>query len=317
MSQGPGCFDLQINGYGGVDFNDDSLSADGLHRACTALAADGVDAALFTVITAEIGQMCRRLTRLRELREADPLARRIIRGFHIEGPFLHRADGYRGAHPAEAIVPGDVEIMNRLLDAAGGLTRLVTLAPEADADGRVVRSLVDRGIVVSAGHTDASLDQLRRAIDAGLSMFTHLGNGCPMLLNRHDNIIQRALSLVDRLRPTFIADGAHVPWPALGNYLRLAGTDRAIVVTDAISAAGLGPGTYRLAHWELTIGPDRVARSPDGSHLVGSAATMPIARRNLAEHLGLSAAEIDRLTVHNPRAALSEPLSSEAASESR
>ena len=87
------------------------------------------------------------------------------------------------------------------------------------------------------------------------------------------------MSLSDRLWLTFIADGAHVTWPALGNYLRSATLDRCIIVTDAISAAGLGPGRYTLGHWDLLIGEDRVARAPDGSHLVGSAGTMSLSRR--------------------------------------
>ena len=100
---------------------------------------------------------------------------------------------------------------------------------------------------MSAGHCNASRDELRAAIDAGLSMFTHLGNGCPRTLDRHDNIIQRALGLRNRLTLCFIGDGVHVPYPALGNYLQLAGIDRAIVVTDAMAAARLRPGSYTLA----------------------------------------------------------------------
>jgi N-acetylglucosamine-6-phosphate deacetylase len=197
--------------------------------------------------------------------------------------------------------------MSRLLDAAAGMTRLVTLAPERDPDLRTTRMLANKGIVVSAGHTDASLDQLNAALDAGLSMFTHLGNGCPMQLHRHDNIIQRALSLSDRLWLTFIADGAHVPWPALRNYLRSATLERCVVVTDAISAAGLGPGRYRLGHWDLLIGEDRVARAPDGSHRVGSAGTMPLSRSTLRQHLSLTDEQIDCLTIRNPSAAVPLP----------
>ena len=100
----------------------------------------------------------------------------------------------------------------------------------------MTRFLARQKVLVSAGHCDPSVDELLAAIDAGLSLFTHLGNGCPTMLPRHDNIIQRVLSSRDRLMITFIADGAHVPLPELKNYLRLAGVDRSIVVTDAISA---------------------------------------------------------------------------------
>lgn len=304
MSTSQGYFDLQVNGYGGVDFNADTLTADQLHLACERLVADGVTGFLATIITDDLPAMCRRLTTLCRLREAESLAARMIPGFHIEGPFINETAGYRGAHPARHIVPANLDGMRRLLDAAQGLARLVTLAPERDPGFAVTRLLKNQKVIVSAGHTNASLDELNAAIDAGLSMFTHLGNGCPMLLPRHDNIIQRALSLSNRLRLTFIADGAHVAWPALGNYLRAATLDRCVIVTDAISAAGLGPGRYTLGHWDLLIGEDRVARAPDSSHLVGSAGTMPLSRQNLIEHLQLSEAEVDRLTVQNPRQAI-------------
>ncbi len=251
--------DLQVNGYGGIDFNQDSLGAENLHRACIQLAADGVKTILATIITDKIEVMARRLSNLAKLREQDPQARQIIAGFHIEGPFLSAEPGYSGAHPAEAIHPANVDEMRQLLEAAQGLTRLVTLAPESDNDFKVTRMLAQQNIMVSAGHCNPSLDQLRAAIDAGLRMFTHLGNGCPMQLPRHDNIIQRALNLADKLWLCFIADGVHVPFLALRNYLKCAGVNRCLVVSDAMAAAGLGPGRYKLSRWEVTIGLDLAA----------------------------------------------------------
>jgi N-acetylglucosamine-6-phosphate deacetylase len=194
--------------------------------------------------------------------------------------------------------------MERLLDVAQGLTKLVTLAPERDTGLKVTRLLHEQGVAIAAGHSDASLDELLAAIDTGLSVFTHLGNGCPMHMPRHDNIIQRALSLSHRLWLCFIADGVHVPFFALRNYLRAASLERCIIVTDAIAPAGLGPGRYTLGRWELDIGADMVARAPDGSHLIGAAITMVQSVINLQQHLQLSSADVRRLTVENPRCAL-------------
>lgn len=315
LASGP--IDLQVNGYAGVDFNSDprpgdpspgntrgGLTAEGLRLACERLAADGVEAILATIITDHVDVMAGRLRRLVELREKDELARKLIVGIHIEGPFLNEVAGYRGAHPVDAIHPANPEEMRRLLNAAGGLTKLVTLAPDRDPGLEVTRLLSRQGIVVSAGHCDPSLEQLDAAIDAGLSMFTHLGNGCPMQMHRHDNIIQRALSRADRLHLCFIADGVHVPLFVLGNYLKLAGLERAIVVTDAIAAAGLGPGRHRIGRWEVEVGQDLSAWAPDRSHLVGSAMTMPQNHHNLREGLGLDDAAIARLTRDNPRKAI-------------
>ncbi len=304
MTGSPGYVDLQVNGYAGIDFNRDGLEADDLHRVCERLDADGVGSVLATVITDDLDAMCRRLSALASLRERDPLARRLIAGLHIEGPFINEQDGYRGAHPRDAIHPANPTAMARLLDAAGGLARIVTLAPERDERFAVTRMLVAQGIVVSAGHTDASLDQLRGAIDAGLTMFTHLGNGCPMQMHRHDNIVQRVLSLTDRLWVSFIADGTHVSFPALGNYLRLAGEGRTIVVTDCTAPAGLGPGRYTLGRWDIFVGDDMVPHAPDRSHLVGSGITMKRSAENLRTALGLGEATVRRLTCDNPHALL-------------
>jgi N-acetylglucosamine-6-phosphate deacetylase len=133
-------------------------------------------------------------------------------------------------------------------------------------------------------------------------MFTHVGNGCPMLLDRHDNIIQRALSLAQSLWLCFIADDVHVPCVALGNYLRTAGIDRCIVVTDAISAAGLGQGRYSFGSQVVEVDEKLVARIPGvDTHLAGSAVTMPRSAQNLADVLGLTGGEIDSLTSLNAR----------------
>jgi N-acetylglucosamine-6-phosphate deacetylase len=296
--------DLQVNGYGGIDFNDDNLSAEGLHTACDWLRRHGVEKILATIITEKLPTMCARLRRLVDLRQGDPFVASVIPGIHIEGPFLSPINGFRGAHPLDAIRPSSEDEVKQLLEAAGGLTRIVTLAPDFDEGAKVTRYLAGRGITVSAGHTDASLDQLKASIDAGLKLFTHVGNGCPMQMPRHDNIIQRVLSLAGRIRLCFIADNVHVPAFALRNYLKCAGIENCIVVTDAIAAAGLGPGRYRLSRWDLQIGEDLAARSPDGSHLVGSAVTMNQSEAVLREKVGLTAADCHRLLVTNPSAFL-------------
>lgn len=299
-----GFFDIQVNGYGGIDFNQDDLTADQLHTACERLEQDGVVGVLATIITEDVDRMIVRLANLVRLREADPLAKKIIPGFHIEGPFINPTPGYVGAHPSDAVLPAGVDYMRRLLDASGGLTRLVTLAPECDAGFDVTRMLTDENVTVSAGHCNPTTDELAAAIDSGLSMFTHLGNGCPMQMHRHDNIIQRVLSMRDRLTICFIPDGVHVPFGALRNYIDLIGVENTVVVTDAIAPASLGPGDYTLGRWQLKIGEDMVARAPDGSHLIGSAITMPRVMHNLVNELGLSQADAHKLVDQNPRKAV-------------
>lgn len=295
--------DLQVNGYAGTDFCSPDLDAEGLHRACEALEEDGVDAFLATLITDTIDNLCAKLTGLVKLREQDPLAKRLIAGFHVEGPFLNPEVGWIGAHPTEAVIQGNAEDAQRLLEAAEGLLRIVTLAPECDPHMRTTRHLSGQGVVVSAGHCNPSMDQLREAIDAGLTMFTHLGNGCPVTLPRHDHIINRVLHYAEELWIGFIPDGAHVNFFALDHYLKLAG-DRAFVVTDAIAAARMGPGRHRLSGMEVEVDSAGVARRPGSPYLAGSTVTMPQIRQHLRDSLGRSSKEIDQLTSIRPRAAI-------------
>ena len=305
----PPLFDLQVNGYAGVDFNRDDLTAESLRAACARIAADGAAGFLPTVISDDLDAMCRRLRRLAELRAGDELATRLIAGLHVEGPFLNETPGYIGAHPAAHARPAGRDAMHRLLEAGNGLVRLVTLAPERDPGLAVTRMLVDAGVTVAAGHCDPTRDELAGACDAGLTLFTHLGNACPASLPRHDNVIQRALSLRDRLRYTLIADGVHLPFWFLRNVVDLVGVERCAAVSDAVTAAGLGPGRFTLGRWELEVGEDLACRAPPredggGGHLVGSACPLGVAFERLQTNCGFTREEAVALTCDNPRAFL-------------
>ena len=296
--------DLQINGYAGADFSSLDLTDEQLNRACVELENDGVEMILATIITDEIDAMCVKLGRLVELRERTPTAKKLIYGFHVEGPFLNSAAGYIGAHPAEAVLPATPDAAQRLLDAGQGLVKLVTLAPECDAKMATTKSLSEQGVIVSAGHCNPSIDQLQHAIDNGLSMFTHLGNGCPMDLPRHDHIINRVLSIRDQLWIGFIPDGFHIDFFALELYLELVGMERAFIVTDAIGAAKMGPGRFQFSGMEVEVDKMGPARRPGSPNLAGSTLTMPAAAWNLSTSLGRSAADIERLLWTNPRRAI-------------
>ncbi len=293
-------FDLQVNGYAGADFCSTDLTLEQCRMACDAMRADGIDGILATVITDSVEALEGKLQRLVEFRDRDELIRETIRGFHVEGPFLNPAVGYIGAHPPEHVRPANVDDAKRLLDAGAGLVRVMTIAPEFDRGMATTRFLVEKEVTVSAGHCDPDFETLRRSIDAGLSMITHLGNGCPVELPRHDNFIQRVLSLADDLWVCFIPDGAHVPFFALRNYVRLVGLERVVMTTDAIMAAGLGPGTYELSGAPVEIDEAGVARRPGSPNLAGSTIRGYQVAENLKAHLGLSGDEVDRVFRRNP-----------------
>jgi N-acetylglucosamine-6-phosphate deacetylase len=297
-------FDLQVNGYAGIDFNQSDITADDLHQACARLKNDGASGILATIFTADVSKMKTCLKTIVRTRESDSFVKEIIYGFHIEGPFLLPEPGYCGAHPINFMIPANENIMNELLDAADGLTRIVTLAPEVDKNNRVTEKLTKSGIVVSAGHCNPTLDELQSALDSGLSMYTHLGNGCPNILPRHDNILQRVLSLREKLWITFIADGIHIPFFALKNYISLVGVDKTIIVSDAIAAAAAKPGIYTMGHTEIKIESDGISQLADKSSLAGSTADLHTIKQNLITHIGLSKQQMLQLTSVNPKCAI-------------
>ena len=295
--------DLQNNGYAGVDFNGGPLTAEQLQYIHQKLIAADNRAILPTIITDDVTRMAKRAADLRKLIDQQPDWRRMFCAFHLEGPCLSPEDGYRGAHPLEHIRPASRDLPAPVIDAAGGPDRvaIVTLAPEMDENLATTKWLADQGIIVAAGHTNAPYDMLRKAVHNGLRLFTHLSNGCKPLIARHDNIINRALA-IDALTCTFIADGHHIPYFVLKGWLKQAGIERSIFVTDCMAAADAPPGTYRVGQWQLEVGADRLVHPPGADHLAGSALTMPqaFAHATAPDKLALPEPAARALCADNP-----------------
>ena len=292
--------DLQVNGYAGVDFNSDDLDEADFRAACAAMARDSVDRFLPTIITDELDRMMRRINRIARWVHDHRELQFMVAGIHVEGPFLSDVPGYVGAHPSDCTHDADPDVAMRLVDAGLGLVRLVTLAPERDVDSQTTRRLVDQGVVVAAGHSDASLDELQRAMDAGLSLFTHLGNACPGLVPRHDNIMTRVLSVAEQLSISLIADGHHLPWHTFATFIKCIPPENLIVVSDAISAAGLGPGIHRLASQEVEVDPDGAAWAKGREHFAGCATPMCRMQELLQEHLAIDPQTCETWMSTNP-----------------
>lgn len=304
LEQCESTLDLQINGAFGVDFAASDLTVAELESCCERLEGEGVAHFLATLITDSIPNLALALRRLCRMRHESQRVERMLLGFHVEGPFLSSVAGFVGAHDPARTKDANVADMEILWEAAEGLIRLVTLAPERDRDGEVTAWLAQRGCVVSIGHSDASLLQIETAIEAGASLVTHYGNGCPQLLGRHDNILQRLLYFKERLMFTLIADGVHLPSFFLENVRRVIGESRLIVVSDAIHAAGCDGGEYWLAGRPIRVGEDGIPRTLDGLYLAGSGWTQRRMDRWLATELGWSIETRSRLLCENPRAVL-------------
>jgi N-acetylglucosamine-6-phosphate deacetylase len=266
----PGMVDLQVNGFGHIDFQRDGLSPDDLLSAVRGLRSAGCDQFLLTLITDEWPKLTARLRHLRALRAKSPELQRAIAGWHIEGPFLSSEPGFHGAHnPALMLDPRPAHILE-LRDITGNDPLLLTLAPERNGALEAIALAASLGIKISLGHTDASVEVLRRAVEAGATGFTHLGNGCPRELDRHDNIVLRVLD-TPGLIVSLIPDRIHVS-PALFRLVHRARQSSGIYyTTDAMSAAGTPPGRYTLGALEVEVGADQIVRQPGKTNFAGSA----------------------------------------------
>ena len=283
-------FDFQVNGFGGVDFQADDLSATQLDHAVSLLRRHGMSGIFLTLITDEIDALCRRLENVERLRAASPSAARMIVGYHIEGPWLSPEPGFRGAHPPGPMHAPSVPEFDRLQSAAQGRVRLVTLAPEWPGSAEAIAAIRRAGVEVSLGHTNASESQIDDAIRAGARFATHVGNGTPLQMHRHDNVVQRLLAR-DELIACLIPDGIHLPPFALKNFFRAKSRDRVLFTTDAMSGAGAPPGRYRIGRLDIEVGPDGIARNPGGGGFAGSTLTPDEGVRRCAAFLGISLAE--------------------------
>jgi N-acetylglucosamine-6-phosphate deacetylase len=266
--------DIHINGAFGVDFNDSELTLDQFRSTCLSLEKIGVLGFLPTIITDTIESMTHRIHKIASFIDQDADVQRLVLGIHVEGPFLSSQTGFFGTHPQQHLHQANIPQTMQLLEAGAGHIKLMTLAPEQDAIGAVTKLIRSSGVLVMAGHTNASMDELKRSLDAGLVGFTHLGNGCVHQVDRQNNIMQRVLALKDHLFVTFIADGIHVPAWLLQSWIDIIGPARSIIISDSISAAGMPAGDYRIAGQPIQVDEHRRTRHRDHGYLAGSASTL-------------------------------------------
>lgn len=268
-----GFIDLQINGYGGIDFNDVGTTSEQIAEVTRRLWRTGVTSFCPTVITESAEHISQCLTNLVDATDESPEVAWAFTGIHLEGPFISPEDGPRGAHPRQHVCPPNWDQFRRWQDAAEGRIRILTLSPEWPESFEFIERATKSGVIVAIGHTSARPDQIADAVRAGAKMSTHLGNGSHAKIDRHPNYIWEQLAN-DDLWASFIVDGHHLPPAVVKCFLRSKGFARSVLVTDAIAATGCPPGNYKLGNVEVEVLESGRVNLPGTPYLAGSALEM-------------------------------------------
>jgi N-acetylglucosamine-6-phosphate deacetylase len=238
----PGLIDLQVNGYMGVDFSDQELSPELMHKATAALWKEGVTTYLPTLITRDHERLAKSFSLLAEVLDDEKIGLSIP-GFHLEGPYISPVAGYRGAHPEQHVRLPDWKEYSALQEKARQAIKLITVAPEMEGAIPFIELVSESGVVVSLGHHNGSSDIIEQAVKAGASLSTHLGNGCANEINRHHNPLWPQLAN-EGLSITIICDGSHLTKEEVKTFYSVKGKEQTILVSDALSFAGLPLGEY-------------------------------------------------------------------------
>ncbi|GMK37691.1 N-acetylglucosamine-6-phosphate deacetylase [Paenibacillus sp. CCS19] len=289
----PGFIDVHVHGGAGHDFMD--ADEEGLRAITRFHASHGTTGILATSLTASRDELTDVLDRVSRFMAA-PMPYAQVLGVHFEGPFV--SDKWKGAQNPEYILPPQPEWLEEWVSRYPGVIRLQTLAPESEGALDYIERLDSHGIVPACGHTDATYDQIIAAADRGLRHAVHTFNAMRPYHHREPGTVGAVLT-DDRIIAEVIADGHHVHAAGIELLRRAKGPDRVILVTDAMAAAGMPDGDYRLGELPVTM-TCGVARLTNSGNLAGSTLTMIGALQHMVREIGVPIADASRMASANP-----------------
>ena len=296
----PGFVDLQVNGYDGQEFSSQSLTAEKVAAIVRRHYAFGVTAICPTLTTNSIPALSHGMQAIATACRQDAEIGRRVPGIHLEGPYMSTEDGPRGAHPREHCKRPHWDEFCRLQEAADGRIVILTMSVEFDEAPEFISRATASGVAVSIGHTAATGDQIRAAVDAGAKLSTHLGNGAHRMLRRHPNYLWDQMA-EDRLSASIIADGHHLPPEVVKTIVRAKTPQRTILVSDESGLAGLPPGRYPSSGCELEILPDgRLVIAGQDQLLAGASKPIGDGVANIMHFAGVDLATAVDMATHNP-----------------
>lgn len=320
----PGFIDLQVNGYAGIDYSGANLgvaaaggpdsspdaqseASDGaVAKVVRAIATSGTTRHLATIITGPRDRITANCAAIAAAVRTSTLVRTAVLGIHVEGPFISPADGPRGAHDPKHVRNPDWNEFSAWQDAAEGLIRIVTVAPETEGALAFVEKVTAAGVIVAIGHTGASPERIREAVAAGARLSTHLGNGSHAVLPRLKNYLWEQLG-ADALCASIIADGFHLPDAVMRSFARAKGLDRLVLVSDVAFLAGSAPGIRPWGDVAVEIHADGHLSLAGTEFLAGAGHLLD---RDIARFMtatGASLGEATALCIRNPSRLLGLP----------
>ncbi len=297
----PGFFDNQVNGFAGVTFalGGGELTPEGVKKATRELWKYGVTTYLPTLTTNSRELFHRNLSILKNSKNDESLYGSIA-GFHLEGPFINPADGYRGAHPKEHVRLPDWDEFMELQEASGNNIVQITVAPEMEGGLDFISKCSQKGIIVALGHHNAPAKMVTAAIDRGAKISTHLGNGAANTMNRHRNPFWSQLA-DDRLNISIICDGFHLPPEVISVFYKTKGKEKTILTSDVTSYGSLPPGNYRTAEGHsIEITQEGKLWNIDQGGLYGSASAITKGVGYIMAVSGCSLADAVQMASTNP-----------------
>ena len=294
-----GLIDTQVNGCLGYNYTGDDLSIDQVRQICKELARQGTLQHFATIITSPEQRILKSLDTLVRAIEQDDFVRRSITGIHIEGNYISKLDGPRGAHNLAYVRDASIEEFDRWYEHSKGYLKYITIGAESNGAEALIRHAVEKGVVVSIGHTGATKEQIDKAAEAGATASTHLGNGVFAKLDRFENPIWPQLRN-QKFTTGLIADGDHVTPDLVWVISRCKDSDHIILVSDLHHCAGLEPGRRMDGPLEIEIFKDAAVRVAGTPYLAGAGVHLLRCTYNYARFSQTDPVGAFRLSTINP-----------------
>ena len=294
----PGLIDNQVNGYLSYAFAREGLTVDKVRIITKAFWKAGITTYLPTLVTSSREVLTQNFTILKNALD-DPEIALSIPGFHLEGPYISPVDGFRGAHDPNWVRKPDWDEFMEWYNASGGNILEVALAPEIEGAIDFIAKLREKGIVVALAHHNASAEIIKKAVDAGATLSTHLGNGCANMIHRHHNPLWPQLA-DDRLMASIIVDGFHLTREEVQVFYKAKGPERTVLVSDLSSLAGMPPGEYEHFGETVVMHPNGMIALPSQNVLAAASFLITKGIENMMRFTQCSLAEALHLATRNP-----------------